>query len=159
LLLTSALAVAGAALVVVGFFLPWVEGAAEFGARDFSGFDLARLVRNFEVVASSSAEAGRDRATALILYAMPALAVNGAVLALLPVVRREAVAVATGVAAAYAVVILAVVAVLSSTSWTELERVLGPPMSGFFASLVGSVLLGASSALTFRGSGAASRRR
>ena len=47
---STGLAVSGAALVVLGFFLPWLDGTAEFAARDFSGFDLARLVRNFELV-------------------------------------------------------------------------------------------------------------
>lgn len=144
------LAAAGAALVAVGFFLPWVEGAAEFGARDFSGFDLARLVRNFEIVASSSAEAGRDRLTAVVLYAMPALAVNGAVLGFVPAVRREAAAIAMGCAAAYAFAILSVVAALSVMSLAELERVLGSPMIGFFVSLTGAGALAASSALTIR---------
>lgn len=143
------LAAAGAALVAVGFFLPWVEGAAEFGARDFSGFDLARLVRNFEIAASSPSEAGRDRLTALVLYAMPALAINGAALALLPVIRREAAAIALCIAAAYALIILSSVAALSAISRTELEPVLGDPMSGFFVSLAGAAALAVSAVLSF----------
>ncbi len=35
-------------------------------------------MRNFEIAASSPSETGRDRLTAIALYAMPALAVNGA---------------------------------------------------------------------------------
>ncbi len=147
-MVAGTLAAAGATLVVIGFFLPWVHGTAEFGARDFSGFDLARLVRNFEIVASSPTESGRDKITALILYAMPALAVNGVALALLPVIRRKAAAVALGVAAVYALFVLAAVAALSVISWTELERVLGAPMSGFFVSLAGAAALVLAAALT-----------
>ena len=70
------LALLGAALIVWGFFLPWLDGTAEFAARDFSGFDLARLVRNFEIAASSEREEGGLRLTAVVLYLVPALAVN-----------------------------------------------------------------------------------
>lgn len=144
------MAVAGATMVVLGFFLPWLDGTAEFAARDFSGFDLARLVRNFEIVASSPSEAGRDKLTAVVLYAMPALAINGAALAFVPAVRRNAVAIALGIGAVYALVILTAVAALSAISWTDLEGVLGAPMSGFFVSAAGGAALAASALLTFR---------
>ena len=65
---------------IIGFFLPWLEGTAEFAARDFSGFDLARLIRNFEITAESQSEAGQIRTTALLVYLMPALVVNSAAL-------------------------------------------------------------------------------
>ena len=145
-----ALAVAGATLVVLGFFLPWLHGTAEFAARDFSGFDLARLVRNFKIVASSSSEAGQVGLTAVALYTMPALAINGAVLALVPAIRRKAAAIALGVGAVYPLVILTVVAALSATSWTDLEGILGAPMSGFFVSVAGGAALTASAVLTLR---------
>lgn len=87
--------------------------------------------------------------TAVCLYVMPALAVNAAVLALLPTIRREAAAIALGVGAAYALMILSSAAALSAVSWTDLERVLGAPMSGFFVSLAGAAALGASATLTF----------
>ena len=143
------MAVAGATMAVLGFFLPWLDGTAEFAARDFSGFDLARLVRNFEIVASSPSEAGRDKLTAVVLYAMPALAINGTVLVLVPAVRRKVAAIALGVGAVYALIILAAVAVLSAVSWTALESVLGAPRSGFFVSLAGAATLAVSSPLTF----------
>lgn len=146
-----ALAVAGGALVVLGFFLPWLHGTAEFGARDFSGFDLARLVRNFEIVASSTSESGRAGATAFALYALPALAVNAAVLALAPALHRKAAAIALAVAAAYGFAVLLAAATLSAVSFTELDRVLGAPMTGFFVSAAGIAALAASAALMFRG--------
>lgn len=128
------MAVAGATMVVLGFFLPWLDGTAEFAARDFSGFDLARLVRNFEIVASSSTEANRIGLTAVALYAMPALAINGAVLALVPAIRREAAAIALGIGAVYALVILTGVTALSAVPWTDLEGVLSASRTAATAS-------------------------
>ena len=107
-------------------------------------------MRNFEIVASSPSEAGRDKLTAAVLYAMPALAINGAVLALVPAIRRKAAAIALGVGAVYPLVILTVVAALSATSWTDLEGILGAPMSGFFVSVAGGAALTASAVLTLR---------
>jgi len=143
---------AGAALLVAGFFLPWLDGTGEFAARDFSGFDLARLVRNFEIVASSSSEAGQMRATALVLYAAPALAVNAAVIGLMPA-ERVIRAGAALLAAVYGLGVLVTAAVLASVSWTDLDGVLGAPMPGWFASTAGVVALGASGVLTLREAG------
>lgn len=136
-------------LILFGFFLPWVDGTSDFAARDFSGFDLARLVRNFEIVASSPSESGRDRLTAIALYAMPALAVNGAILTLVPVVQRRAAAAALGVAAGYAGAVLTAVAALTAASWTDLYRVLGAPQAGFFVSAAGTVAVAVSAVLTW----------
>ena len=127
-------------LVVAGFFLPWIHGSAEFASRDFTGFDLARLVRNFEIVAASSREAGGFRLTAAVIYLMPALAVNGATLAWLAAAPRISTA-ALLFAAVYAAVVLFGVAFLSIASWTELQRVLGGLMPGFGCSLAGSLAL------------------
>jgi hypothetical protein len=141
------MAVAGATMVVLGFFLPWLDGTAEFAARDFSGFDLARLVRNFEIVASPPRRQARqaDRSCPL-RYASAGH--HGVVLALVPTVRRKAAAIALGSGAVYALVILTTVAALSAISWTDLEGVLGAPMSGFFVSVAGGVALAASALLT-----------
>lgn len=105
-------------------------------------------MRNFEIAASSPSETGRDRLTAIALYAMPALAVNGALLALMPAIHRRAAAIALATAAIYTLAILTMVAVLSAVAWTDLQGVLGPPMPGFVVSLAGSALLCASAALT-----------
>lgn len=144
------MAVIGAALVLLGFFLPWVHGSAEFAASDFSGLDLARLVRNFEIVASSSNEAGGLRATAIVLYAMPALAINAAVLAWWPLERKiGGICVVAG--ALYASFILGVVALFSVAAWSELERVLGAPAYGYWFSAAGAAsLAGAGGALLWR---------
>ena len=129
-------------MVLAGFFLPWLNGSSQFASREFSGFDLARLVRNFEIVASSSSEAGPLRLTAAALYAVPALAVNGAVLAQVQRLRRAG-GVALCVAGSYGLVMLLAVALLSNFTWTQLDRVLGGPMSGYFVSLFGLILLSA----------------
>jgi hypothetical protein len=136
------LAPVGAALVLGGFFLDWFAGSAEFASRDFSGADLARLIRNFEVVASSSVESGQLRISAVVLYLVPALAINGAVLAQFAG-ARWARAVALCAAAAYGFAVLLAAALLAAVSWTDLQGVLGEPMPGFFVSLLGVALLAA----------------
>jgi hypothetical protein len=139
----------GAALVLAGFFLDWFSGTSEFAARDFSGADLARLVRNFEIVAASSREAGQLRATAVVLYLGPALAVNGAALCWLPVGRR-----ACGVAALagglYAAAVLAAAFALSVVAWTDLEEVLGATMAGLWVTAIGAGLLGQAGLMMLR---------
>jgi hypothetical protein len=137
-------------LVSLGFFLPWLEGSAEFASRDFSGFDLARLVRNFRIVASSSSEAGGAGLIAIALYAMPALAINGAAMSLVPIVRRGAQVIALSAAAAYAFAILLAALALSRLTWTDLGPVLGRPLAGFFISALGAVTLASSATLTSR---------
>ncbi len=141
------LAIAGAALLVVAFFLPWMDGSAEFAARDFSGFDLARLVRNFEIATSEDSD--RLRITAAILYAVPALAVNAAVFAIVPQLRAWATAATVG-AAGYALVVLVSIGVLAVVSGTELQRVLGPAMAGWWVSLVGVGMMGVGTMLHIR---------
>lgn len=145
-----ALATGGAGLVVLGFFLPWVDGAAEFASRDFSGQDLARLMRNFEIVASSSSEAGRFTLTALVLYLVPALAVNAAAIAWLTDSRRVAAA-AFLTAGAYGAAVLAGVALVSATGDTDAERVLGGLLTGFACTLAGALALALSALLLVRG--------
>lgn len=139
--------VAGAcSLIVLGFFLPWMEGSNELDNRDFSGFDFARLIRNFEITAGSQSEAGQIRATALLIYLMPALAVNSAVLRL---VRRAtgipaiAVAGASVAAGGYGLVVLSALVFLSVVQVNEFAGVVGAPRYGFLISALGcAVLLG-----------------
>lgn len=140
------LAAGGAALLLAGFFEPWFAGTAEFAARDFSGFDLARLVRNFEI-ASSSDEAGRLRAAAAVLYLVPALGINACVFAWFPMPAPTA-ALVVGASSLYAAFVLLTVALLSAASITELAPVLGGPQRGFWLSLAGAGLLGMSAAFT-----------
>jgi len=136
----------GAAFVVIGFFLPWLEGTAEFAARDFSGFDFARLIRNFEVTAGSGSESGQIRATALLLYLLPALAINSLAfnlpvrpLALSPRVLSVAMVAAGG----YGLVLLSALLFLSVVHVNEFAGVIGAPRYGFLISALGcAVLLG-----------------
>jgi hypothetical protein len=136
----------GAAFVVIGFFLPWLEGTAEFAARDFSGFDFARLIRNFEVTAGSGSESGQIRATALMMYLSPALVVNVAILWLLetPVgIPARALATATVGAAGYGLSVLGVLWFLSVVHVNDFADVVGAPRYGFLISALGcAVLLG-----------------
>ncbi|MEO8458372.1 MAG: hypothetical protein ABI559_11220 [Chloroflexota bacterium] len=126
----------GAALIVIGFFLPWLDGTGAFAARDFSGFDLARLVRNFEIATPN--QGSQLRATAIALYLVPALAVNGAVLGWF-LGRASAIAMLVG--GLYAAAILGVALMLSLVSWTDLGDVLGAPRLGFLVSAAGCALV------------------
>jgi hypothetical protein len=107
-------------------------------------------VRNFEIVASSSQEAGKLRLTAIVIYLAPALAANGATLAWLAASPRTSAA-ALLVAAVYAAVVLFGVAFLSIVSWTELQRVLGGLMAGFGFSVAGALTLLVAGVMLLRG--------
>lgn len=137
-----------AAVAVVGaFFLPWMGGAQELRFHSFSGFDFARLVRNFEITAGSQSETGQIRATALLIYLMPALAANAAVLALLESPACVSGRLASGAAAlagAYGMVVLGALLLLSIVEVNDFADVVGGPEFGFAISTVGSgMLLGA----------------
>jgi hypothetical protein len=138
----------GAALIVGGFFAPWASGAAEFASRDFSGFDLARLIRNFEI-ASPDEDSGRLRLAAVVMYLSPALAANAGVMAWAPVGRRLAGGAALA-AALYAAVVTGGIVLLSAADWTELGRVLGGPLSGFWLTATGVGALAVAAALGLR---------
>ena len=140
------LGLAAAAVTVAAFFLPWMDGAQALRFHSFSGFDFARLIRNFEITAASQSEAGQIRATALLIYLMPALAVNSAVLRL---VRRAAGIPATAVAGAsvaaggYGLVVLSALVFLSVVEVNDFADVVGAPRYGFLISALGcAVLLG-----------------
>ena len=128
---------------MIGFFLPWVEGAGILDFRSFSGLDLARLARNFEITTSSDAGASQVRLTALCLYLVPALAVNAVVLAYVcraaPPVSQVA-RIAAAFAGGYAAVILALVIFLSQASVNDFERVAGTPSWGSLATAAGACI-------------------
>ena len=65
-----------ACLVLVGFFTPWMNGSSVFDLRSFSGFDFARLVRNFEITANSAEASGQIRATAVAIMAFGAIGLS-----------------------------------------------------------------------------------
>jgi len=140
------LGLAAAALTVAAFFLPWMDGAQPLRFHSFSGFDFARLIRNFEITAESQSEAGQIQATALLVYLMPALVVNSAALRL---VRRAASIPAAAVAGAsvaaggYGLVVLSSLAFLSVVHVNDFAMVVGAPRYGFLISTLGcAVLLG-----------------
>ncbi|HUF52708.1 MAG TPA: hypothetical protein VMR52_02890 [Dehalococcoidia bacterium] len=141
------LASAGAALVLAGFFSDWFDGTAEFAAQDFSGFDLARLIRNLEIVRPE--DEGKLRVAAVVMYMMPALAVNAGVLAWPPAHPLLSLA-TSSLAAVYAAILLAALLLLSATGLTDLGGVLGAPEGGFWASVVGVLSLAAAATLQLR---------
>jgi hypothetical protein len=138
------LSFAALALVVGGFFLPWMDGSGPFGLRTFSGFDFARLVRNFEITTDSASGAAQVRGTAIALYLVPAAAVNSAVLHVLSGVaglRGPIVGWTIAAGGAYVIAILAVVLFLSLAPLNDFENAVGLPRWGFAACLGGGLLL------------------
>ena len=138
------LGLAAAAVTVAAFFLPWMDGAQPLRFHSFSGFDFARLIRNFEITAESQSEAGQIRATALMMYLSPALVVNVAILWLLetPVgIPARAVAAATVGAAAYGLSVLGVLWFLSVVHVNDFAMVVGAPRYGFLISALGCAVL------------------
>jgi hypothetical protein len=74
-------AVCGHLVVAAAFlWLPWATGQGPLSGRGFSGPDLARLVRNLDVLLSPSAGVAAPL-LALLLYLVPAAAAGGALLA------------------------------------------------------------------------------
>jgi hypothetical protein len=138
------IAIGASAAIVFGFFLPWVEGASLLDFRSFSGFDLARLVRNFEISVGPESELNELRASAIALYLVPALAVNAAILEVLrwrlpdAATLSRAASVACG---AYAALALLVVFFLSQVPVNDFEVVAGTPSWGFAMVAVGAGLL------------------
>jgi hypothetical protein len=121
-----------------------MDGAQPLRFHSFSGFDFARLIRNFEITAESQSEAGQIQATALLVYLMPALVVNSAVLRL---VRRAAsipvaaVAGASVAAGGYGLVVLSSLAFLSVVHVNDFAMVVGAPRYGFLISAFGCAVL------------------
>lgn len=140
------LGLAAAAVTVAAFFMPWMDGAQALRFHSFSGFDFARLIRNFEITAESQSEEGQIRATALLIYLMPALVVNSAILRL---VRRAAgvpatvVAYSSAAAGGYGLVLLTALVFMSTVQVNDFAGVVGAPRYGFLLSALGcAVLLG-----------------
>jgi hypothetical protein len=123
-----------------------MEGSNELAQRTFSGFDFARLIRNFEITAASEPETGRIRAIALLLYLMPALAANSVAVAILahPLGIPDRVAAASGAAAGiYGLLILGALYFMSVVPLNDFAGVVGAPRYGFVLSALGcAVLLG-----------------
>jgi hypothetical protein len=130
-----------------------MAGEDVFELRTFSGFDLARIVRNFEITASSTEETGQIRLVAVALYLVPAVAINGAVLHQLqahaPGVRAASV-IALFAAATYGLLVLGAVLLLSAASINDFERYVGWPRVGFVLTLAGLAALASVAAVEFR---------
>lgn len=129
-LVSSALA----AVVLGSFFLPWMEGAGPFGERSFSGFDFARLVRNFELAADSATDSGQVRGTAVALYLIPAAAINGAFLHVLASIARSDRAVAGWalvIGGAYALLLIGFLLAMSVVPFNDFAGAVGTPTWGY----------------------------
>ena len=102
------------------------------------------MVRNFEITAGSQSEAGQIRATALLIYLMPALVANAAALQL---ARRATGIPATAVAGAsvaaggYGMIVLSVLFFLSVAPVNDFAGVVGAPRYGFLVSALGCAVL------------------
>ena len=121
-----------------------MEGAGELRLHTFSGFDFAKLVRNFEITAGSTSETGQIRATAALIYLAPALVINAAVLNLLevPAGISKRVAAASAVAAGgYGLLVLVATFFLSVVHVNDFADVVGTPRYGFLISAMGSGLI------------------
>ena len=133
-----------AALALTGFFLPWMNGAGPFDLRSFSGFDFARLVRNFEITADSASSSAQVRGTAVALYLVPALALNAAVLhvaAPLLGLQGRLVGWALLDSGGYALAVLALLLFLSLAPLNDFASTVGLPSWGFALSVTSGALL------------------
>ena len=122
-----------------------MEGSGQLDARSFSGFDFARLVRNFEITAESLSAEGQIRATAIAIYLVPALALNAAILLPVGAVRPDLKAVgslAAIAAAGYSVVVLFTLLAFSLLPLNEFEEVVGLPAYGFLLTALAALTLG-----------------
>jgi hypothetical protein len=139
-----ALSVSAALMICWGFFLPWMSGDGPFDLRSFSGFDFARLVRNFEITTDTQSSLAQVRASAVALYLVPALAVNAAAVhAIAPILALPGryAGWALTVAAIYAAAMLALVLVFSVVPLNDLAPAIGWPRVGFALSAAGAAMM------------------
>jgi len=139
-----AVALAAAALVLVAFFLPWMAGDGPFSLRTFSGFDFARLVRNFEITADTASSSAQVRGVAVAVYLLPAVAANAAMLRLCAAFRlldRRVAGWALIGAAAYILAMQALLLFLSLVPVNDFASSVGLPRWGFALSAAGAAAL------------------
>lgn len=142
--IAPAIAVGAAALVLAAFFLPWMTGDGPFSLRTFSGFDFARLVRNFEITSDTTSSSAQVRGVAVALYLLPAVAVNAAMLRLCATLRmldRRAAAWALIGAAAYILAMQALLLFLSLVPVNDFAPSVGLPRPGFALTAAGAAVL------------------
>jgi hypothetical protein len=145
--------IVAAFVVVVAFFLPWMHGSHAFDSRTFSGFDFARLIRNFEITAGSPSTLGQVRVTAIALYLVPALAVNALVFDAVALVNRgwkRPAALALALSAGYTFAVVGVLLLLSLLPISGLADVVGWPMYGMALTAAGTFVIGSIGVLEMR---------
>jgi hypothetical protein len=148
-----AVVILAASVVVFAFFLPWMHGSNEFDSRTFSGFDFARLIRNFEITAGSPSTMSQVRATAIALYLVPALAINAVVFDAVALASRawnRAAGLASALGAAYKFAVLGVLLLLSFLPISGLADVIGCPKYGLALTAGGALVLGIIGVLDLR---------
>jgi hypothetical protein len=121
------------------FAAPWAVGQGPFALRDFTGADLARLVRNADVLLPSGAGGSLAAVLSGAMWAAPVLLFVSALLLLgSPVTTSPRAAVraaALSSAVAAAVVAVTMLAIAAGTGeWRVLERW---PGVGAFVTLIG----------------------
>jgi hypothetical protein len=139
-----AVSVGAAAIIAWAFFLPWMQGDGPFELRSFSGFDFARLVRNFEITTDTQSSLAQVRASAIALYLVPALAVNAAavhVAAPLLALSARYAGWTLMIAAVYAAAMLALILGFSIVPLNDLAPTLGWPRVGFALTGAGVAML------------------
>lgn len=127
------IAVMAAVAALTAFFLPWMNGDGTFALRTFSGFDFARLIRNFEITAASQQDVAQVRGTAVLFYLAPALLVNSAsVYALAPLIgaSQRLCGVALAAAGIYALALVALLLVMGALPLSPLAPHVAMPREG-----------------------------
>lgn len=127
----------------MAFFLPWMDGAGPFDQRGFSGFDFARLIRNFEITTDTTASLAQVRGTALAIYLAPALAVNAAAIAMAAPVAgfsTRFVRWCLSGAAVYVLALHGLIVVMSAVPLNEFSDAVGWPREGTALAIGGAVV-------------------
>lgn len=121
------------------FVAPWANGRGPFAFRDFTGADLARLVRNTDVLLPSVAGGPLAAVLSGAMWAAPVLLLVSALLLLgsplttSPTGAVRAAAVASAAAATIVAVTMVVIAA-GAGEWRVLERL---PGAGAWLALIG----------------------
>ena len=131
------LTLAGAVLIVAGFFLPWLQGDGVFAMRTFSGFDFATVAHN--VVRGMAVSSTQSLAPALFYFA-PAAAIGVASYATLAPGSGPGRLAALTVGC-YTLCLVIAALVLALTPISQATRLLGPPSWGLMVTALGALTL------------------
>jgi hypothetical protein len=130
-----------------------MHGSNAFDSRTFSGFDFARLIRNFEITAGSPSTMSQLRASAIALYLVPALAVNVVVFDAAALANRgwnRAAGLASALSAGYTFAVLGVLLLLSHLPISGLAEVVAWPEYGLALTAGGALVMGSIGVLDLR---------